>query len=279
MDCPNGREHHCGLYKRMSIKDNRYEVFYCEECGEYYIATPDFSDGKKFYLKRNGKKEPVTNIHTPFVKSKLLIAGTTAKDTLDYQEKLKNLPHIESKDFMIIHDVFGCTNRNHTIQDIEVTVAVLTFKQEIKLARMSAGYCPICKRYFLLKRTYDDFRIRYGEPLCQIYDFAEATTNINGYDSIANRLRTESILKRYGYSVAKDVGYSDEQRKKILAILIDNDIITKSEVLSYLNFFIEFHQDPKYNNAVACWEEDYSFVADYKAGEYTQYGVYAFYRS
>ena len=52
------------------------------------------------------------------------------------------------------------------------------------------------------------------------------------------RLAQESILMQFGYNVSQQEGLSATSRQKILAVLIDNKIMTKNEIISYLDFFI-----------------------------------------
>ena len=84
---------------------------------------------------------------------------------------------------------------------------------------------------------------------------------------------------QYGYNVSKVEGLSNESRQKILAIIIDNKILSKTEIISYLDFFI--NQRLSLNNmkdAVAKWKEDRKFVENYKNDVYGQVGVSAIYR-
>ena len=93
------------------------------------------------------------------------------------------------------------------------------------------------------------------------------------------KLARESILMQYGYNVSKVEGLSNESRQKILAIIIDNKILSKTEIISYLDFFI--NQRLSLNNmkdAVAKWKEDRKFVENYKNDVYGQVGVSAIYR-
>ena len=78
---------------------------------------------------------------------------------------------------------------------------------------------------------------------------------------------------QYGYTVSKEYDLMEITRHKILANLIDNKIMTKSAIISYLDFFISQHNNPKYQMAVGKWELDRDFVRDYKVGMYTKYGV------
>lgn len=60
---------------------------------------------------------------------------------------------------------------------------------------------------------------------------------------------------------------------------IDNKIMAKSEIISYLDFFIS--QRSSMSNmeiAISKWETDREFVENYRIGQYTQFGVNAIYR-
>ena len=88
------------------------------------------------------------------------------------------------------------------------------------------------------------------------------------------RLSQESILMQYGYSVSQTEGLSDARRRKILAVLVDNKVLTRSDVIGYLDFFISQrkHQH-QYEKAIEKWESDREFIAHYKTGSYTEYKV------
>ena len=65
---------------------------------------------------------------------------------------------------------------------------------------------------------------------------------------------------QYGYNVSQVNDIPDKQRHMILASVLDNKIFSKSEIISYLNFFIRQKQfsnkvltesDIKYNTALS----------------------------
>ena len=61
--------------------------------------------------------------------------------------------------------------------------------------------------------------------------------------------------------------------------MIDKKILRKSEIVSYLDFFISQRQtQSKYQVAISKWEADREFVENYRIGEYHLYGVNAIYR-
>ena len=74
-------------------------------------------------------------------------------------------------------------------------------------------------------------------------------------------------------------GLTATARQKILAVIIDNKIMSKSEIISYIDFFIsQRSSNSRMDVAISKWEADRDFVENYKIGEYTQFGVNAIYR-
>ena len=93
------------------------------------------------------------------------------------------------------------------------------------------------------------------------------------------KLAQQSLLMQYGYNVSQTEGLTATGRQKILAVIIDNKIMAKSEIISYLDFFIS--QRSSMSNmeiAISKWETDREFVENYRIGQYTQFGVNAIYR-
>lgn len=81
-------------------------------------------------------------------------------------------------------------------------------------------------------------------------------------------LALQSVLMQYGYNVSQNDGLTDEHRQRILTFIIDNNILSKSEIISYFNFFIS--QKQKMDNmkwAIMKWNRDREFVEKYKNDE------------
>ena len=84
---------------------------------------------------------------------------------------------------------------------------------------------------------------------------------------------------QYGYNVNQAEGLTGTRRKRILAVLIDKKIMSRSEIISYLDFFIcQRQSNPKFELAISKWEDDRDFVESYRVGEFHQYGVNAIHR-
>ena len=89
------------------------------------------------------------------------------------------------------------------------------------------------------------------------------------------RLAQESILMQYGYNISQIEDLSSLRKKKILALLVDNNILTSSDVISYLDFFYK----PKETSIQILkshkkWEDDREFIENYNTGNYAKYGIH-----
>ena len=79
---------------------------------------------------------------------------------------------------------------------------------------------------------------------------------------------------QYGYSVSKGEHLTSVQRRKILALLVDRNVMTRNDIIGYLDFFISSRlYDPKYESAISKWEADKEYISEYRYGDYTQYGI------
>ena len=84
---------------------------------------------------------------------------------------------------------------------------------------------------------------------------------------------------QYGYSVSQEEGLTSAARRKILALIVDHKILTRNEIIGYLDFFINQRKNqPRFEKAIDKWEQDREFISEYRAGEYIQYGVNGLYR-
>ncbi len=186
------------------------------------------------------------------------------------QEMLKKLPAIGFRDFVVRRTVFKCMHNSHHIDNIDASVQVMDDRGNIHLMAVSAGYCRSCKTYFIMEDSYERIK-RYGTILCRISDEKSYVQSMRNGNMV---LAQQSILMQYGYNVSMEDNLSATRRHKILALIIDAHILSKSEVLSYLTFFISQRQyNDKYVNAIEKWENDKEFVNTYRRGEYTKLGV------
>lgn len=187
----------------------------------------------------------------------------------------KEIHSINALDLMVRCTIFKCMHEDHNICDIDAKIMVLDENGQENEVIVSAGYCAQCNIYFIMDSVYQNLK-KQGIILCRITD--EKTYLKGGFMNGA-KLAQESILMQYGYNVSQMEGLSATRRQKILAVIIDNKVLSKNEIISYLDFFIRQHgRRSNMELAVAKWEDDRDFVEHYRIGEYTQYGVNAIHR-
>lgn len=190
-------------------------------------------------------------------------------------QELETLPQIGIRDFVVRDNVFKCMHSAHKLENIVAAINVIDQNGDEKLVKVNAGYCRNCKIYFIMESSFDALK-HQGIPICRVSD--EKTYLKNNYVN-GMLLAQESVLMQYGYNVNQNEGLSSTRRQKILAVLIDKKILSKSEIISYLDFFVSQRQgQDRYLVAISKWEADREFVENYRIGEYHQYGVNAIYR-
>ena len=135
-------------------------------------------------------------------------------------------------------------------------------------------YSPFSKRYEIIRATLDkehgycfsdislfrQFVREYGNPGIDLSFDMSFSNEYKGFD-----LRSESVLKGYGYSVAEAEQLSTTERREILSEIIDLRILGIPKIISYLDFFCNTHSADKYYIARLRWNEDRRFVENYKA--------------
>ena len=198
--------------------------------------------------------------------TEVLIVNERSTDLMD---KANGLPRIRVQDFVVKGNSFRCENANHEVVDIEAVVDVLNKRTlATNTFILPAGYCKTCNTFFILDSVFEHLKTQ-GIILCRIEDEKDYH-NTNAKFNLA----AESILMQYGYSVSKARNLSRSARQSILAIMIDSSILTKSGIISYLDFFIRQRKSQKmYADAIEKWEEDREFVQQYHKGSFEKYGL------
>lgn len=184
-------------------------------------------------------------------------------------ENKDGITMIGMKDFLVRRNVFKCMHKNHHLENIDAEITVTSRIGKDRVIPFTAGYCKECRLFFVLESTYEHLK-KYGVLNCRVSDEKSYMKSVS---SNGMMLAQESILMQYGYTVSREYDLTEITRHKILANLIDNHIMTKNEIISYLDFFISQHTSSIYQMAVGKWEIDREFVRDYNIGRYTKYGV------
>lgn len=146
---------------------------------------------------------------------------------------------------------------HHQKHPIVPATAILQNKYD-KEIQIDIEYCPKCKRYMINHTSFEHYRERYGILIGKL---RMITSNGAGGEF---DLALESPLKLCGYNVSQTDGLSTATRQFILAKIIHDGIMSKLEVIRYLEHFINMNGSKKGNSlAVEKWYEDLDFVHNY----------------
>ena len=115
--------------------------------------------------------------------------------------------------------------------------------------------------YYTDARLFREFVLQHGMPEVQT-TFSLSNSQSKGRISF-DEMAEESILKQFGYSVGKN-GMSRENRRRLLADLVDMKILTVSKIIFLLNFFLSSHTGSQYYNACNDWQSDIEFISTYR---------------
>lgn len=123
---------------------------------------------------------------------------------------------------------------------------------------LDVEYCPICKRYMLNYTSYERYRERHGLLIGKLKMISSSSTG--GEFEMAS----ESPLKLCGYNVSLAEGLSATTRQFLLAKIIHGGIMSKLDVIHYLEHFINMNGAKKENVlALEKWCDDLDFVHKY----------------
>ena len=133
--------------------------------------------------------------------------------------------------------------------------------------QLSVNYCYDCNRFFINYVSYEAYRNKYGFLIGNIV--LEDDSKFSFGDTV---LSEESPLKLCGYSVNQQDGYSRETRQYIIAKIISRGIMTKSDVIRYLEYFISMNGKRRGNEvAVMKWKQDLEFALAYNFEDQDKY--------
>lgn len=150
-----------------------------------------------------------------------------------------------------------CQRDHHNV--VSATAVLLgRFEKNIEL---TVNYCKDCKRFFINYVSYETYKHRYGVLIGNIVMEDEGKTVFG--DVV---LAEASPLKLCGYSVNQQDGYTSQMRQYIISKIIDRGIMSKSDIVRYLEYFISINGRQKRNQlAVSKWNEDLTFTLGYQA--------------
>ena len=247
------------------------------------VSTP-YNAGKT--TVREDKKSGITNqpgsssadMRKDLISRGIIIVPEKKRSSGPRPSNLKNRDGdyiITAHDFVVRRAVFKCMHNNHQIEDIKAVFTTISRLGTVNKITIPAGYCSTCNMYFIMESTYNRIK-KSGIPICRTMDeknYLKSNTTGIYYNGLAS----ESVLMQFGYTVSKQDDLPAEQRRRILAAIVDNDVLKRNEVVSYLDYFINQRKNQKnkdgslrYKDAIDKWRADRAWINQYKLGSYKE---------
>lgn len=185
-------------------------------------------------------------------------------DKVNIFHHFKN-PRYDFSHILYIHkNMIKCQQDAHNIIPVN---AILIGKNEEEIT-INVNYCTDCKMFFLNYTTYQLYKQQYG---IMIGNFCIYEDNFN---SNAYYLSECSPLKLCGYSVNQIDNFSDKERQYIISKIIDRNIMTKPDIIRYLEYFIHMNGKKRGNEiALSKWKSDLEFTLAYAMESQDQYYI------
>lgn len=182
-------------------------------------------------------------------------------NTIEYDLNiLPNFGKLSISDVLVYSYDFNC-EKNHIVEDVCVIIPVCNTNGERIDITAPAGYCRVCNHYFILMSIYHQV-LTYGKPLCQVYENIPQKHNNTSFNT--EGLAAESPLHIYGYEVNKESNLSNEQRWAILEEVINENVLTKENIISYLDWFCNTRKRmANMTEAINKWQMDRKHIVDY----------------
>lgn len=181
-----------------------------------------------------------------------------AKDVFNFW-RLKGTITLPFKSLLVISKKESCV-KAHTLKQVKVKIEIVGITGKIYKEETSVKYCSECDVYFITPLEYKRLR-ELGVLLCRVVS-AEIYETEAQIITKNDELNTESLLHQYGYNVMASNPLKDVQRQEILKRIVANDIYTKRQLISFLNWLIDKNCTKKgMKEALEKWESDRKFVS------------------
>lgn len=183
------------------------------------------------------------------------------------------LKEVKFADFIIAANDFRCKKNKHTIVDIIAIIQVLEIETGVKNESINGWYCRDCDMFYIDTVDYNKLRHK-GILMCKNMTEDKYIKNILNNNS-NSYLSQESILHEYGYNVNGQEELTDGQRRGILAMLVDNQILDREWIKSFLRGLISRfkRQNKDFSNAIEKWQSDIDFISRYEINSLSKVGV------
>ena len=214
---------------------------FCSSCGAVVISNDRIRSLEKFC-----NADYINSVST---KNRKVVSEETVRLA---QKKFRP----ETTTLYVHKGKIKCLVENHDVISVALRIPS---DLESKPVVINANYCMDCDRFFISADEYNYYRSIYPIMLIR-FEY------VSDYDpSFTSSLANKSPLMLAGYSVRADLNYSAFKRQSILRNVIELGILSKHEVINYINYFISMNGKAQgMENAVKKWEEDLDYVRTHK---------------
>ena len=233
--------------KKFVYKEVR--IYECIKCGELHIYYENYNSLKKNYI-----------VFQNFILNKKPL-GYLDVDTFKRNLANNKFERIGEKDYLVRNDDIKCSLDGYIIEDIDGTVNVLTASGNIESVKIPVGKCLACGNLYLHEREYRKLK-EQGIILCRI---EKAISESNLFKGRPMKWNKESLLHSYGYNVNSTEGLSEEQRHKVLEMILANGLLTRFEMIDQIEFLINLNKGKDcFSLAIKKWQDDIEFLNNLK---------------
>jgi len=246
--------------RNAKLNDSYYELF-------AYVRANQKLQRLYEALYRKGRKKRSRIVKFLIrILSKVELGGSNpVEDPIETPVEIHE-PEWTSNSILYVHKgTIVCQRDSHNVVP---ATAVLIGRNEADI-QLSVNYCHDCNRFFINYVSYEAYRNKYGFLIGNIVLEDDNKTTFG--DTV---LSEASPLKLCGYSVNQQDGYSRETRQYIITKIISLGIMTKSDVVRYLEYFISMNGKRKGNEiAVMKWKDDLSFTLNFNFENQSKYFI------
>lgn len=159
----------------------------------------------------------------------------------------------------------SCFRDKHHLTGVNAIVPT-TSGEKVSL---NATYCVDCNRFYISYSEYTYYLEKYKFLLTK-FDLMDSVSSDGAFGKLADK----SPLKLCGYTVSQEKGLSKEEREHILCEMISSGIVSKPEVMQYLEWFIHLNGKREANQtAREKWESDLFYVRNLNVSSQTNWEI------
>lgn len=186
---------------------------------------------------------------------------THAWRIIEENDDTSDIPYLNTDKVVIVSNKWECLRNGHHLLTKDKKIRLLDDDNYLHDIVIQVGLCLECNRYYIYSTIFKQLILNRLGAGCNIigtqFRLPEGNTIGIHFQEYGN-MRTESILKVCGYHVGNYSSLSKNERLRILRDIIDKQLLTKQEVLNYLNHFITVNgkRSADMSQAISEWEED-----------------------